>query len=1029
MRHLILFAFLACLLGVSCAWAQADANKGQIAGTVFDPRQAVIPNAKVIIRNAQTGLVRELTTNEVGQYRAVLLDPGRYELTAESPGFAQSKVEGVELNVGASITIDFVLQVGATATTIEVGATLLNEALPAPATTLSSTAIRDLPINGRRFQDFAVLAPTVQVDPQRGQLSFAGQRGIYSNVMLDGADFNQPFFGGIRGGERSNSVFTVPQSAIQEFQVVITGYSAEYGRSTGGVLNTITKSGTNEWHGDAFYQLRHKEMGANDPVQRIASLETQHQWGTSAGGPLSKDKLFLFGAFERQDARTPRQVLFAQLIGRTPNANTREAFDFFLSEQRPFPQTNDATASTVRGDYQAKAGHRLTLRYNFSDANAENAVSVGGALSPFTSRAYSNDGIEKDRSHTGTAQYTHLISPAVINDLRFTGTYEQRPRLSNSQLPQVSSVVGIFGARNFLPTTQDDLRIQLTDSLSLTRGTHTLKFGVDYNRVTAAQIFGFNQFGAFNIAGSNVDQALDILSVGGAIANRFDDPSVTYSRQLGNLTASMGMHQAAAFAQDSWRVNSKLTLDFGLRWEAQYNPTPEANNTDLINQVKNFRFPNGLSVDPTTIKDSPAQFMPRFGFAYSPFSGGRRAVIRGHAGIFYASTPLLVMAGPGNNFRLPPGDVSITLAPVGGRSVYQQLLAVGVDLNRTPLNQLPVIPVETVQRASALALGGQTRDPFAGASLLAVASDYQNPRALQTGIGFETELFRNFVTGAQFNYLNTVHLLRNHDYNLPAPIIRPNDASQRPFYGLRSGTRRPLSTLGSIWVRASSARSMFRSVNFSAQYRARKLQFGVFYTLSENFSDDDSERDATGISAANSFNFREDYGHSRLDVRHQYTSYFVYSLPLGFDISGTVTARSGLPVNPLTGADTNEDLANNDRAYQAPGVPFPRNSFRNRTVVTNNFRVLKNFRLGSEVRRLQFSAEFFNLLNLDNVVFSGVNGGIFGGTYGLGIGTNGQPVPVDPRFLRLRLPDGSYDRNNAQAGSPLQVQFGLRFFF
>ncbi|MEZ5355193.1 MAG: carboxypeptidase regulatory-like domain-containing protein [Bryobacteraceae bacterium] len=1022
------FLLIPTLAAASILYAQADANKGQIAGAVFDANQALVPNAQVKIKNTATGLERELTTNAAGQYRAVLLDPGPYTITATAPGFAESSLEGLQLSVGTSIGADIVLQVQATTTVVEVGASLLSLALPAPSTTVDNKAIVNLPINGRRFQDFALLTPTVQVDPQRGQLSFAGQRGINANVMLDGADYNQPFFGGIRGGERSNSIITVPQSAIQEFQVVTTGYSAEYGRSTGGVLNTITKSGTNAIHGDAFYQIRHKELGKVDPVQAIASLETLQQYGGAIGGPITADKLFFFGAVEGQRSKTPRQVFFSQLNNRAATANTREAFDFFNSEQKPFKQSNDAMALTARTDYQSPEGNRLTLRYNFSDATANNAVSVGGGLSPFTNRAFSNDGIEKDRIHNVAGQYTHLVSPTVLNDLRIGYSYESRPRLSNSETPQVSSVIGTFGARNFLPTVQDDKRFQFNDAVSFTKGAHTLKAGFDYNYITTFQTFGFNQFGAFSISGSNVDTAMDILSAGGAVANRFDDPAVTYSRQLGNLEAAFNMHQVAAYAQNSWRVNGRLTLDFGLRWEGQWNPKAEANNDAVVSQIRNFRFPNGMTVDPTLIPSSKAQVMPRFGFAWTPTTGPRRTVVRGHSGLFYASTPLIVFAGPTNNFRLPPGDVSITLAPVNGRSVYQQLLAVGVDLNATPLGQLPVIPIETVQRASALALGGNARDPFAGIGVTAAASDFRNPRAFQAGIGVDHEVVSNFLAGVQFNLVNTVHLQRNQDYNLPAPTLRAAD--QRLVYGLRSGARRPLPNLGAVTVRASSARSMYRGVTLSAQYRVRKVQFGGFYTWSQNYSDDDTERDAGGFNYDDPSNFRQDYGFSRNDIRNQWTSYFVYSMPFGFDVSGIFRARSGLPINPTTGSDSNEEFSNNDRPLSAPGVRLERNSFRNRAVYNDDLRILKNFPLGGDTRRLQFSVEFFNLFNLDNVVYSGSNGGLFGGVYGAGIDARtGQAVAVDPRFQRLRLPDGSYDRSNAQVGNPLQVQFGLRLFF
>lgn len=1010
--------------------AQPNANKGQIVGTVYDPKRAEVAGAAVEVKNTGTGFTRQLTTNSRGGYRGILLDPGIYEVKAGTAGFATTTVSGIEVTVGSNFVLDIALHVEATSISLESGSTSVNFALPAPTSTLNANAILNLPINGRRFHDFAVLTPTVQVDPSRGQLSFAGQRGINSNIMLDGADYNQPFLGGIRGGERSNVVITVPQSAVQEFQVLTTGYSAEYGRSSGGVLNTITRSGANQTHGEMFYQLRHKELGARDPVQNMASLETLQQFGGAAGGPVKRERLFFFGAVEFQRSRTPRQVLFAQLLNRTPNAATQEAFSFLKSLERPFKQTNNGVAVTGRADYHTAAGNRLTLRHNASDANAENAVSAGSALDPFTNRAFSNDGSEGDRTHTGTVQYTHLFSPSVLNDLRFTGTYEARPRVSNSNSPQVDiRTIGYFGARNFLPSSQNDKRWQLSDSLSVTRGAHTVKLGLDFNHVTAGQVFGANQYGAFTVSSSNVEQLLDSLGTGGSMPNRFDGPLATYSRQIGNLTAKMSMQQVAAFAQDSWRLAPTLSLDYGIRWEGQFNPKSDATNQNLANLVRGFTFPNGQTIDPATIRDSPAQFMPRLGFAWTPAIGKRQTVVRGHTGIFYASTPLIVMAGATNNFRNPPGDVSITLAPVNGQTVYQQLLAVGVDLNRYPLDALPIIPVDTVVRAAQLALGGAA-SPFSGASLIGMASDFQNPRAFQAGLGADRELFRGFVAGAQLNYVNTVHLERNRDYNLPLPSLVPGDASQRPNYGLRTrNVRRPISTLNSVTARESSARSMFRSATITAQYRNKWLQWGSNYTYSENFSDDDNERDLTILSYADPLNLAADYGYSRLDMRHQVNVYFIMNLPLGFDVAASFRARDGLPINPVTGMDNNEEFSVNERPYTESGVSLARNSFRNRATFGNDLRVLKNFVI-SEHKRLQLSVEFFNVANVDNVVYSGVNGSsLTGGVYGPGLQSNGQVAVVDPRFMRLNLADGSYDRTNVQQGTPLQVQIGLRFYF
>ncbi|MBS1829698.1 MAG: TonB-dependent receptor [Acidobacteria bacterium] len=1001
--------------------AQGDANRAQLLGTVYGPGHAPVVGAKLTVVNVDTAAARDAVSDAAGRYRVLQLDPGRYRLTANAAGFAAASVEGVVLSVGSAVGVDVQLQVQPVNTVLDVVDTLLNVALPAPSAVVQRNAIVNLPINGRRFQDFGTLTPAVQVEPARQQLSFAGQRGVNANVMLDGADYNQPFFGGIRGGERSNFSFTIPQSAIEEFQVVVTGYAAEYGRSTGGILNAITRSGGNSLHGDGFYQRRPSQWSGRNPIVDRRPSETLQQYGGSAGGPVRTNRLFWFAAFEQQRAETPRQVLFAQLLTRTPTAATQEALAFFREQEQPFDQTNRASAVTWRTDAHLAGGHRLTLRYNFSDSRERNAVSTGGALTPVTNSALSNEGTEKDRTHMGTLQYTHLLSPRAVNDFKFSGSYEIRPRVANAEIPTVTATpVGSFGARNFLPTVQDDLRYQVTDGLSVIRGAHTLKFGVDYSRITTSQSFGLNQFGAFTVT-ADVTRILTLLSTAPG-QDRFDGREVTYARQIGNLLADYGVQQFAFYGQDSYRLHRKVTLDYGLRWEGQWNPRVEASNTAVAEKLRGFRFPNGAVLETDRIANRLNQWMPRLGVAFVPFAGARRMVIRAHTGLFYAATPLLLYSGHTNNLRNPPGDVSITLAPTATQTVYQQLLAVGVDLNRTPLGSLPVIPVETVQRAAALAAGGTARDPFAGIGLTMMGSDYRNPGSYQAGFGVEKEVTGSLVAGVQWNYVNTVHLHRNRDYNLPAPVIRAGDG--RAVYGLRTqGRLRPIATLGTITVRESSARSLYRGMTVSGQYRKKRLQLSAFYTLSSNYSDDDSERDASALNYDDPSNFRPDYGYSNLDAKHQFTSNVLVQLPWGFETALIFRLRSGAPMNARTLNDLNEDLSGIDRPYSAPGVPFARNSFRNREVTFNDLRVLRNFGLG-ETRRLQFSVELFNMLGIDNVVF-GPNASF----YGPGITEIGTAAPVDPRFQRLKLPDGTYDANNQQVGNPFQAQVGLRFFF
>src|SRR6185503_11031441 len=225
--------------------AQSQATSGQITGVVTDSNGAAVPNASVKVTNKQTGLERSVTSSDDGLYTVVLLPTGTYTVVAESSGFAAATIDDVVVNVGRTADVNVTLGASGVQATVLVTAEAIQVTRNESDAVLNETAITTLPINGRRFQDFVTLTPTAQVDPSRGQISLAGQKGINGNVTIDGADYNQPFFGGIRGGERSNLAFTVPQEAIKEFQVVATGYSAEFGRSTGGIVNAVTKSGTN----------------------------------------------------------------------------------------------------------------------------------------------------------------------------------------------------------------------------------------------------------------------------------------------------------------------------------------------------------------------------------------------------------------------------------------------------------------------------------------------------------------------------------------------------------------------------------------------------------------------------------------------------------------------------------------------------------------------------------------------------------------------------------------------------------------
>ena len=991
--------------------AQFDANLGRIVGTVSGPDGSVIPDAEVIATSAGTGQRRAARTDDLGRFQIGTLRPGEYSVTAASPDFAAAEIEGVVVNVGSAVRVDIPLALDVTYSTIEVSAALVDAMLPASSHVVSEKVFSELPINGRRFHDFALLTPTVQVSRAAGHLSFGAQRGIYTNVMVDGTDYNQSFFGGIQGGERAGSIITVPQSAIQEFQAVTSGFTAEYGRTTSGVVNVSTKSGGNQFHGDAFYQIRHPDLGAEDPFGAKV-LEKLQQFGGSAGGPLRENKAFWFFAVERQKAFAPRYVEFP-LLDVADRARGAEAFDHFSGLEQPFDSTNDAWALTPRLDFQLDGRNQLMLRYNFSTAKAVNAVSIGDLVTPRTSDSVSNNGIEEDSIHFLTAQWTSLFSARVVNQLRFTFTREQRPRSANAKEPLVSTAVGNFGTRSFLPTIETDSRPLLNNSLTVTASSHNLKFGVEADRIWIEDIFGYNQFGQFILFGSDPNEILDALTPGGRIANRFDAPGI-YLRQIGNTIGQQSLGHLALYAQDSWRVAPEWTLDLGFRWAAQYNQQPWTGNDVLVQRVRSAAFSFG-DVDPAYLPSDTGQAMPRLGFAYSPRSLSERLVVRGSFGVFHATTPPVFVNGGTKSFREPPFNLSVTL-PTSYPTVYQQFLAAGIDLNQSSLSDLSVLSVDDVTRA----LDG---DPLLGASPAVTSPDFRNPRSVKFTLGIEHALSRRMVAGAEFMHHRTSRLHNRRDYNLPPSSVRPDDPAAIPYYDI---SRRPAPLLGPLTVTESLGRARYTGATFHWKYLGERMQLVAHYTYARAFSSDANEAFFWGPVYTDNARPDDEYGPASLDMRHQLTSHALWNLPAGFALSGILRTASAPPMSPQAGLDLNGDLYTADRALSAPGRFFGRNGFRNRGMRSLDIRLLRSFRF-SEAVRAELSLELFNVLNLDNVEYAGFNV-----VYGTGVDlATGATVGPNDSFQRLRGADGGYDRNNRQipGTGPRQLQVGVRFYF
>ncbi len=1121
----IVFAFA---LGLAPkAAAQAEVAAGQVVGTSYDATGAVVPQAKVTLDSKATGFHRETVTNNEGAYAFFPVPIGMYVVAFSKTGFKTYRAE-VEVTIGAAATVNAKLEVGEVTQVVEVTASALIESTQAqPDWLIGVRSIEELPINGRRFQDFATLTPSTQIEPQRSQISFVGQRGINSNITIDGADYTEPFFGGLRGGERSNNMFSIPQEAISQFQVVTYGYSVEFGRSTGGILNATTKSGTNGFHGSGFLFARNSALAWTDAFGREA-ISDLYQSGGSVGGPIKKDKIFFFSAFEYQKNTVPHVVIFHKLDGFTPTSlpsgcgeNTTGkklcggAFNFFQtldSNQQglPFTQTNNGPSGFGRLDFQLTQNHRIGLMYHYSRNTGENAAATGDAVSPETTRALSNNGTEGDQTNNGTAQWTAIFSPHLVMEARGTYTLEGRPRLSNSAIPNVQSTIGTFGSRDFLPTTLDDYRLQVSDSLTWTHGTHAVKLGGEFDRLHFNQFFQFNQFGTFVLQGTNVPLQLQVLTTctdepsqpcPTSGQNRFDDPIAFYKLNIGNGLTEAALKQIAFFVQDTWRLTPRFTLTAGFRWEGYVNPEPGANNTSLVNRVKNVAFPLGFTVDPTFIPNNYRQYMPRVGIAWDP-AGNAKTVIRASAGFFYAPTPMLLFSTPLNNFRLPGGDVTVQL-PLGNFSacpagvtplyatdkcntVYSQLLHGGIDLNTFTLDKLPILTTAQLTAVGQALFPGGAPDPFKGVQTISLANNYESPRSWQWSVGMEREIRRGWSVGADFVYINTIHLERNRNLNLPPPVTctalgpvagtnatcNVVDLSLRPCFGVVGGAicsqPRPVPSLSDITVRNTDARALYRGFNVRTNYRRSRLQFQASYTLSYTYSNDDNERLAGGFDHDNEFNLVPEYNFSRLDARHQFGTNAVVDLPLGFTVSALGKFRSGHPMEPLTGTDTficspsgprtaaaclaaggtitSEGNGDNtffpDRAFQATGVTFLRNAFRDQRQYTVDLRLAKKFKLPREGMSLNFTADFLNVFNFADIQFIGSTPDprVPTDVYGPGINTAGAVVPANSGFQLLKSPSNC-GNNPAKGlnpscfntfttpGSPLTIQLGARFDF
>ena len=921
-KHLrLVFTSAFLLLSGIAVLAQSQATTGTIQGTIVDPNGAVVSGASVNVKNVQTGSERTVVTNSDGFFTAPLLQLGRYRVTTDASGFSKSILENVDVTVGQTLALKIDMKVGSATETVDVSAEpeAVDTARTELSTQINERSVENLPINRRDFSRFALLTPGVSIvqGPDGDEITINGQKGIQNNVSIDGADSNNPFFGEQRGGQRP--AFTISLESVKEFQVVPVGASAEFGRSSGGFINAVTKSGTNSFSGAAFLFFRNQSLSGQNPDAVDAGLPTEdftnYQFGGNVGGPIKKDRAFFFLAYERNDGKSskpnfidPRLVnIFATRFG-SPG------------EQGIINRTNIADVLLAKVDVQLNKDNLLTMRHNYSRAEQ-----VNGTFDVPTWGTSAN-GRETDNSNSFIGQLVTNFSPTLLNEFRFQWAKEERPRFYDGpDLPDTTigtfagDVSYRFGRPFFLPVPSDDVRLQFTDNFTVIRGNHAIKFGVDINRTKVSQTFvGFAR-GRLIIAAGTIDDAITAFQnyINGQPAFAFG----LYIQfvPLGGRTEEEAGTQAYAtvepgvYVQDNWQVRRNLTLNLGFRWEAQFQPNPinDPAQTRYGQFLNDPRFPSD-----DTIPDFTDGYSPRVALSWSPGEDGKTAIRLG-AGLYYARIPGLVVAGPRNTDGVIAGNINIAggfplPTGAGGLPIYPNRVNPATFTNANP-------------------------------GIAVFERNFKNPRTIQYSASVEREVFRNASVLVAYNYAKTDRLTRFVNRGNPA------------LYGGTSPFARANgSGVGEIRSTESSAKSLYQGVTFTLNRRfANRYQFQVNYLLSFDKSDDDNERDPFTFRYADVNNFEPEYNWSDRDQRHRFNAFATFLLPFDINISPIVQIRSAQPrsLRPISEAGPSTVRRNTERLE---------NEF-----FTLDTRVSKTFKF-TETIGLEGIFEVFNLFNNRN---------------------------------------------------------------
>jgi carboxypeptidase family protein/TonB-dependent receptor-like protein len=689
------------------AAAQSGSGVAAIEGTVVDPSDRPIANALVVIVSSETGYERTLFTDTRGRYFALALPVSSYAIEVSSQGFLLTQRGSVRLTVGATETVNFSLKIGTISerVTVSGAAPRLDKDETAASTVIGARAVADLPIRGRDFTEFAQLTPAIAQESDRNGLVISGQRSINSNIAIDGTDFNDALQGNQRGG--NEGVFFFPQAAVREFQVVRSGASAEIGRTNSGFVNVVTKSGSNDAHGEAFYYDREKALTSPDAFNRTLNNQ-QSQVGGSFGGPIRHDRAFFFVAAEHSLLKVPYLVQFdAQAPGVTVPA-------ILLAQQGEQSSTNNPTALFARTD-AVIGGGLLNVQGTYTRLNGENfnfdTLQINQAVTTNFSRQSDSASIKSG--------LTSVFGAGLLNEVRGQIATDNRDELPNQRTSLVTITgFGSFGGDSGRPRAYHTTRYELTDQLSATWGAHRVRIGFDYNLNNVAQEREDNLQGRYDFK-SLSDYTAGKISRYRQTVLVFDPNDALFKGT---------QREVAAYLQDKMSLSDRVTLTGGLRWEGQWNPQPTRPNPAIPSTAL---IPNDLG-----------QWQPRGGLAWD-VNGTGATVIRVSGGLYDARTPATL-------FQRVFTDNGITTVAVDSKFDPNILKLLAYP---NPLTSVPAGLTISAPRVFGF-------DP-----------NFKNPRSLQASATVEQLLSDDVTLSVSYLHNTTTNLQRRLDRNLFAPTI------------------------------------------------------------------------------------------------------------------------------------------------------------------------------------------------------------------------------------------------------------------